>query len=497
MAKLDRRARGAVACLCMRTQLRHPFRSWIEQQDIAEPALALFDEGMICYAAGAYRAAVVFSYLGVLRTMAHRLMVAARPSEFSEKYWGELQRKVREDGAWESTILDAMVMEKPGSIFLIDDDIREQLRYWRSRRNDAAHARTNEIDAPHVEALWLFAKSNLPRLIVAGSRAGLHERFRRHFDPSYTPRDADFAHLVAEIPIAVRAAEYADFLRDVFLLTGDIDDEWQGSPYMSSDGGKLIDYILDLNNEQLTWSLTAVLDGDQQLLIAAILRVPRLTVHYYGRGSFIRKLWHDLLPFEQEPGFDPINRSLGVVAYLLRNDMIPASQRDEAFEHIIQKIHEGISHSDYTDDVMDALAPYGFWEAVKQHGFGWGDVQWVAKNLSLAVEYLARYPVDRQIARAFAELVPPETDLDDDYLHGSNFYEPEDAFNLSEVYFCNHPEKLDELVRVARENDIDISRFEYLMRRWMHSTASADETEINAEVSIESTNEEAPEPETE
>lgn len=477
----------------MRTQLRHPFRSWIEQQEIAEPALALFDEGMICYAAGAYRAAVVFSYLGILRTIAHRLMVAAMPSGFSEKYWGELQRKVREDGTWEGTIFDAMLMERPASIFLIDDDIREQLRYWRGRRNDAAHARTNEIDAPHVEALWLFAKSNLPRLIVAGSRAGLHERFRRHFDPSYTPRDADFAHLVAEIPSAVRSVEYADFLRDVFRLTGDIDDEWQGFPDISDDGGTFIDYILDLNNEQLTWSLTAVLDGDQQLLIAAILRVPRLTAHYYGRGSFIRKLWHDLLPFEQEPGFDPINRSLGVVAYLLRNDMIPASQRDEAFKHIIQKIKEGISHSDYTDDVMDALTPYGFWEAVKEYGFGWGNVRWVANNLFLAIECLARCPVDRHIAYAFAELVPPETDLDDDYLRGSNFYEPEDAFDLGEVYFVNHPEKLDELVRVARENDIDISRFEYLMRSY--SGASSDEITTNDQQSAESTDEEAPTPE--
>jgi hypothetical protein len=453
----------------MHTQLRHPFRWWIEQQEIAEPALALFDEGMICYAAGAYRAAVVFSYLGILRAVAHKLMVAQRPSEFPENFWGELQRKVREDGTWEGTIFDAMMMERPASIFLIDDDLRQQLRYWRGRRNDAAHARTNEIDAPHVEALWLFAKSNLPRLIVAGSRAGLHERFRRHFDPSYTQPGADFAHLVTEIPVALRAVEYTDFLRDIFTLTYDAGEESGEYPDMSSEGGNLVEHILGLNNEKLSWSLTGFLDSDQRLLLGAILRVPRLTTHYYGRGSFIRKLWHDLLPFQKQHWFDPINRSLGVVAFMLRNGMIPESQRDEAFKHIIEKIHEGYFHSDYTDEVMDALTPHGFWEAVRQYGFGWGNPQWVAKNLSLAVEYLARYPVDRQVASSFAQLVPPGTNLDDGYLHGSNFYEPEDAFNLRVGYFYKNPHKLEEIVRVARENDIDISRFEYLMRpsRWI------------------------------
>lgn len=414
----------------MRTQLRHPFRSWLEQQEIAEPALALFDEGMICYAAGAYRAAVVFSYLGVLRAIAHRLMAAPRPSGFPANYWQRLQHSVRQDDTWEGTIFDAMVMEKPASIFLINDDIREQLRYWRSRRNDAAHARTNEIDAPHVEALWLFAKSNLPRLIVAGSRAGLNERFRRHFDPSYSAPGADFAHLVAEIPQAVRAVEYTDFLRDVLRLTHDLSDEPGDDPDMSEDGGQLVEHILDLSNEQLTWSLRDLLDSDQQLLIGAIMRVPRLTALYDGRGSFTWKLWHDLLPFRKEHGYDPIDRSLGVVAYLLRNGLIHESQRDEALRHIIEKIHEGYLHSRYTDEVMESLSDVGFWDAVKQFGFSWGNVQWVAKNLALAVEYLTRRPVEREVARAFADLVPPGTNLNDGYLPGSNFYEPEDAFDL-------------------------------------------------------------------
>jgi hypothetical protein len=450
----------------MRAQIRHPFRTWLETQDITEPALALFDEGMICYAAGAYRAALVFSYLGVLRAVAHRLMLSQRPSAIPESLWDPIQRNVREDISWEATTFDSLMMVRPASLFLIDDDMREQLRYWRSRRNDAAHARTNEIDAPHVESLWLFARSNLAKLIVAGGRAGLYERFRRHFDPSYTQPGADFAPLVSEIPQAIRIQEYTDFLRDVLRLTGDIEDEPHNDyPDISDGGANLVLHVLSLNDQRLTQALTDLLDTDQRLLVAAILHAPQITRLYAGRGSFIRRLWHDLLPFKHSSYFDPLSRSLGVMAFLLRNGFIPEDQREEAFKHILGKFHEGYPHSRYSNGVLNDLAPFGFWEAVKEHGIGWGlNIQWFALNLAICVEYLYRFPVDRDVARAFAGLVPPETDFDDEYLSGSNFYEFEDCLDLRMGFFDKHPDKLDELVRVARENNIDISGFERLMR---------------------------------
>src|SRR6185295_17074722 len=95
--------------------------------------------------------------------------------------------------------------------------------YWRGRRNDCAHARANEIGAVHVESLWLFIRSNLAKLIVAGGRTGLFERFRRHFDATFTPPGNDFLPLVQEIPLSVRHQEYKDFLRDILRLTGDIE----------------------------------------------------------------------------------------------------------------------------------------------------------------------------------------------------------------------------------------------------------------------------------
>ncbi len=184
---------------------------------------ALFNEALLCYSAGAYRAAVVFSYLGLLRLVAHRLMASSPPVGFPEALWQQVQRDLREDQKWETTAYDNLIRSKPASLFLIGDELRAEVSYWRARRNDAAHARTNEIAAPHVESLWLFVRSNARKLVVAGGREGLLERFKRHLDPSYSPRGADMFPLVAEIPQAVRSQEFLDFLRDVLMVTGDID----------------------------------------------------------------------------------------------------------------------------------------------------------------------------------------------------------------------------------------------------------------------------------
>ena len=184
--------------------MKIPFRTWLEDQEIDEASRALFEEGILCYSVGAYRAALVFSYLGLLRSVAHRLMNSSRPVNFPQNLWDQIQERVREDLTWEREVYESLHRSKQASLFLIDEDLRIQLQYWRNLRNDAAHARTNEIGAPHAESFWLFVRSNLGKFIVAGGRTGLYERFRRHFDPSYTAKDKNFWHLAQEIPQAVR-----------------------------------------------------------------------------------------------------------------------------------------------------------------------------------------------------------------------------------------------------------------------------------------------------
>ena len=76
--------------------MRHLFGTWLEAEDLDVSSRALFNEALLCYSAGAYRAAVVFSYLGLLRLVAHRLMASSPPVGFPEALWQQVQREISE-----------------------------------------------------------------------------------------------------------------------------------------------------------------------------------------------------------------------------------------------------------------------------------------------------------------------------------------------------------------------------------------------------------------
>jgi hypothetical protein len=95
-------------------------------------------------------------------------------------------------------------------IFNINDDIRQQIKYWKDRRNDCAHFKTNDIEAHHTESFWSFVKSNLAKISIEGGKESLLNKFEKHFDTTFTPPDADFSPLVKEIDESVEINELSN-----------------------------------------------------------------------------------------------------------------------------------------------------------------------------------------------------------------------------------------------------------------------------------------------
>ena len=90
-------------------------------------------------------------------------------------------------------------------------DIRNQIHYWKNRRNDCAHSKVNIIDACHVEAFWTFLQSNLSKITVEGGKQTLLTKIERHYNINLTPKDADVQPLIKEIATAVTNDELNDF----------------------------------------------------------------------------------------------------------------------------------------------------------------------------------------------------------------------------------------------------------------------------------------------
>lgn len=109
-------------------------------------------------------------------------------------------------------MFDCTQMRSPKAIFTVDDHVRDEFKYWKDRRNDCAHFKSNTIAASHVESFWLFLQSRIGRWVPNGSAQDLIERLARHFDSNLTPPGTDVWLLIALISHAVPHAELPDLL---------------------------------------------------------------------------------------------------------------------------------------------------------------------------------------------------------------------------------------------------------------------------------------------
>jgi hypothetical protein len=67
---------------------------WLEKQTLSNESRSCFEESFICYKVGAYKAALLFGYLGFLSTIRDRILQSRPPQGVLEKRWTEIQNKV-------------------------------------------------------------------------------------------------------------------------------------------------------------------------------------------------------------------------------------------------------------------------------------------------------------------------------------------------------------------------------------------------------------------
>ncbi|MFC7358629.1 hypothetical protein ACFQO1_13110, partial [Jejudonia soesokkakensis] len=68
--------------------MKLPMEKWLDEQDVSEQAKSTFQEAMICYKAGAYRAAYLFSYLFFMLVVRDRILQANYSEEKRKQIQG-------------------------------------------------------------------------------------------------------------------------------------------------------------------------------------------------------------------------------------------------------------------------------------------------------------------------------------------------------------------------------------------------------------------------
>lgn len=376
------------------------FEKWLRNHDVQSEAKELFEESIICYKALAYRASLLFSFLGFQTIIKHRIIKSKAAKDYSDGEWDQIRRELQNDDLWDKKII-SLISNKKKPIFNISEDLRDQYNFWKNRRNDCAHAKGNTISYPHVESFWLFIQSNLTKFVVHGGMKFILEEISDYYNPVFTPPETPIDPIVQQIPTAIEIDEYSDFLTQLKSFTLErypqpfkvLDDEIAKVWYRQFE---LPEVYCEILIEFLTEESGFCLD---------ILRRKSSIIRYFhGRETFIRELWRSKFK---------VSDDYKILISLLRNKLIPRDQLEEAYEHVFNTIDSDIFGTEYKwngmfNDISDidklTLIQQGFFKTFYEkafvgetiaHNFNWGN-----RNKEIVMYYISQIDLDEKIVNA-------------------------------------------------------------------------------------------------
>ncbi|WP_448163219.1 hypothetical protein [Bacillus mobilis] len=375
--------------------MRLRFSDWLDNQEIEDEAKDLFGEGVKCYKASAYRAALLFSYLGFQTVIKHRMLSSKTPEGYQDSQWGHIQKELQKDDTWEKNIIK-VIRDKKKPAFKLSEDLCEQYTYWKNRRNDCAHAKGNAIDYPHVESFWLFIESNLSKFVVNGGRAHIVEQIKNYLNPSITPSGTDVGPIIKQVPFAVELIEYKDFLEELLKVTKG----WKkGFSFMDTSEILVWSELFTLPEER-SKTLINFLKDNRKFTFFLLRENPTLVKYFHKEPEFLRLLW-------KEDFSIPADYKIFIM--MVQNNLIPEGQLEELFLHMFNKVPSHIfGESPFLDKINEVqkliLKEKGFFNSFYKHAFVSREIRinfnWGNDNKDLVLYYLENFELNETIVNA-------------------------------------------------------------------------------------------------
>ena len=368
--------------------MKLPIEMWLDEAEIPKESKVAFREAVLCFKAGAYRAALLFSYVGWGLCIRDRVINSKIPTGISSGQWSTITNQLRDEDKWDAQAFDCTQMKNPSPVFEVSDAVRAQVRFWKDRRNDSAHFKLNEIGSAYVESFWSFVRSNLGRFVPRGSEADMLDRIERHFDPNYTPQDSDVSPLISMIPSAVEPARMESFLGDV-------------KSRLSASTGRLIflqqqefitfvDGAVDSKDPNLQPATIDFLSKEPEELVSLLRHRPDRVLFWASNPGIIRNIWREQL-------FQAGHRDLRVYVALLRNDLIPKSEITEANEWVVNHLEGDIPDAHDFRDLEDS----GFFISFKKvcfQDYQINEFEWGNRNADVVRWFIEKFPIDNEVA---------------------------------------------------------------------------------------------------
>ncbi|MCY8465627.1 hypothetical protein [Bacillus atrophaeus] len=376
--------------------MKLPIEQWLDKQEFNENIKQLFEESIICYKASAYRASLLFSYLGFQSVIKDRILRADKPEKINEHTWNAIHKNLRKEDSWDTEVNECIKKSDDNHrLFNITEDLRQQAIYWKNRRNDCAHSKPNTISHSHVESFWLFLFSNLSKFVVNGGMNALLHKIEKHFDQNFTNKQADFKDLIQEVPHTVHEEEMERFLYELDVIFINHEDDY---PYSYSE--RVISFLNELiriGSPVSEKTIEFIKQSKFKLEESFLGKHPEHITNFYSDRENVRNFWRTKLIYMESHKFT-------ILTALLRNNLIE-SEKNEAIDFFIKNI--SARRNSLSTELIHELKFHGYFERYKQlvflerliDNFPWANDE----GRHTIVEHLNILGLDEEIVKSINE----------------------------------------------------------------------------------------------
>jgi hypothetical protein len=411
--------------------MKLPFEEWISQKKYSKNVSTLFDEAFVCYRNAAYKASLLFSYLAFLTIIKEVIITSSKPAIVPQRRWEDIIKRLQNDDSWEKAVYEELI-NNSSPVFNINDSIRQQIKYWKDRRNDCAHFKSNDIESHHTEAFWSFIRSNLLKITIEGGAENLLNKFEKHFDQTFTPPDSDVSPLVREIDGTIDLLELPGFWPALLTRIDLLGFVFFGE----SDFTKVVNRVFECCAERVRESLADFLKSNKYDLYIISIYPDKINQLNYNPTE-IRQIWRTRI-------WENKSNVFSIYGALLRNSLIPASEIQEANAYVIAKGTDCYPHDEPTHL---ALAGNGFGDVLFEiavHSQRLADwFNWVNPRVDLLAYYLEKYTLREETVEVICEM------------YGRPKYSYWLAERLTRIFAKNSQKKM-EFIEIATRNGYSI-----------------------------------------
>lgn len=302
------------------------FINWLSKYpEFQEPERkTMLDDAIKCYQNGIPRAALLLTYNAFLDAIRWKIIKSSFVPKVYQSYknpnaWSDVINKLSDEEKFEEELKCQINKQPADSIFDVQTRIhlREDMLYWRRRRNDCAHCKNSTITLSNVCALWTFIMDNYIYFNLEGTLQRCINDYAILYDPKMTKPGRSDDHIFPLLCDAIRSKD--DIKAFVEGLIQKLNNSWDSQPFIN------ILHKLLFDTKTQNYTKEYLLAQDKCCVLDYLENYPEdVSMLLEKDKCMIRELWKQHT--SSQSAYAPI------FIAILESGLIPTDEIDEAIK---------------------------------------------------------------------------------------------------------------------------------------------------------------------